>query len=312
MGVDANLTSLHGYDVVDFEEGEPLPDPSQSAVRLALEYDGPFDDFSDLWPAFMESAGVEQTEALVIGMWANPEDGGQDSSEETVALLVASADRLPKLRALFFGDITQEENEISWIVQSDVSALWGAFPELEEFGIRGGQNLQLGRIKHAKLKTLKVEAGGLPANVVREISAADLPALEHLEIWLGTVNYGGDSQPQDLAPILNGTRFPKLVTLALRNCEWADELAAAVAAAPILGRIKRLDLSMGTLTDAGVDALVASPAVRGLEHIDIAHHYVSPAGVAKLTALGIEVNAANRREAESYNDEEHRYIAVSE
>jgi hypothetical protein len=39
---------------------------------------------------------------------------------------------------------------------------------------------------------------------------------------------------------------------------------------------------------------------------------VSDAGVAKLTALGIDVNAADRKEVDRYGDEEHRYVAVSE
>jgi hypothetical protein len=311
MTIHENLTKLHGFDVVDFEAGEPLPDPAQTAVRLAMRYGGPFESFSDLWAEFIETDGVERTEALVIGNWADPDDGATPS-EQAAALLVSSADRLPGLRALFFGDIVSEENEISWIEQSDLSALWGAFPRLEELGVRGGNRLQLGAIRHANLRTLKVEAGGLPRNVVREIGAADLPALEHLEVWLGTGGYGGDSRPEDLAGILDGRRFPKLVTLALRNCEWADELAATVATAPILSRVKRLDLSMGTLSDAGVDALVASPAVRALQHIDIEHHFVSEAGVAKLSALGIDVKAANRQKPDTYGGGEHRYIAVSE
>src|SRR5262245_20905217 len=311
MTINAHLTKLHGYDIVEFEAGEPLPDPRRKAVRLTIEYDGPFKAFSDLWAEFMNSAGVEQMQALVIGTWANPDDG-PTSSDEAVALMVSSADRLANLQALFFGEVTSEENEISWIEQSDLSAFWGAFPKLEELGIRGGNHLQLGPLRHANLRTLKVEAGGLPRTVVREIGAADLPALEYLEIWLGTINYGGDSRPQDLAGILDGTRFPKLQTLALRNCEWADELAATVATAPILGRIKRLDLSLGTLGDAGVDALVASPAVHRLQHINIEHHYVSDDGVAKLTALGIDVNAEDRQQADSDTGQEHRYIAVSE
>jgi hypothetical protein len=311
MSIYENLATLHGYDVVDFEAGKPLPDLTQNAVRLTIIYDGPFKEFSDLWADFINSPGVEETQALVIGNWSNPDDG-PTPSEQAVALIVSSADRLPNLRALFFGDITSEENEISWIEQSDLSALWGAFPSLEELGVRGGNFLQLGAIRHANLKTMKVEAGGLPRAVVHEIGAADLPALEHLEVWLGTQMYGGDSRPQDLAGILDGKRFPSLVTLALRNCEWADELAAAVAEAPILTRIKRLDLSLGTLGDAGVDALVASPAVRALEHIDIEHHYVSEAGVAKLTAMGIDVNAKDRQKAETEDGQERRYIAVSE
>lgn len=311
MAIHDNLTKFHGLDVIEFEAGMPLPDPTRTAVRLTIRYEGEFKEYSDLWAEFIDTAGVETTEVLVIGNWASP-DEGPVPSVAAVELIVSSADRLPKLKALFFGDITSEENEISWIEQSDLSALWGAFPHLEELGVRGGTQLQLGAIKHARLKTLKVEAGGLPRGVVQEIGAADLPALEHLEIWLGTPNYGGDSEPADLAGILDGKRFPKLVTLALRNCEWADNLAAAVATAPILSRIKRLDLSMGTLGDAGVDALVASPAVRNLQHLDVSHHYVTDAGLAKLKALGVPFKADDRKKPESWDGREHRYVAVAE
>jgi hypothetical protein len=311
MTIRENLTKFHGRDVVDFAAGEPLPAPARSAVRLTIQYDGPFQEFSDLWAEFIKSPGVEATEALVIGNWAEL-DGGPVPSEQAVALIVSDSARLPNLRALFFGDITSEENEISWIEQSDVSAFWGAFPNLEEFGIRGGNRLQLGAIRHKKLKTLKVESGGLPRAVVHEIGAADLPELEHLEIWLGTDNYGGDSRTPDLAGILDGTRFPKLVTLALRDCVWADELAAAVATAPILARVKRLDLSLGTLGDAGIDALVASPAVAQLQHINIRHHFASEAGVDKLLCLGVEIDASDPKEPDEFRGEQHRYIAVSE
>ena len=311
MANSENLTTFHGLKVVDFELGESLPDPRTSAVRLAIRHDGEFDGLAEMWAEFLATDGVAETSALVLGNWANPEDG-PEPSDPAVELLIASADRLPKLTALFFGDITSEENEISWIEQTDVSALWGAYPNLEEFGIRGGTRLEFGRIKHAKLKTLRVEAGGLPRGVVQSVAHADLPALEHLELWLGTQNYGGDSRPEDLAGILDGSHFPKLQTLALRNCEWADDLAAIVATAPIIKRIKRLDLSMGTLSDVGVDALAASPSIKGLKYIDVAHHYVSDAGIAKLSSLGITVDAKDRQKPDSYGGEEHRYIAVSE
>jgi len=308
MTISDNLSTFHGFEVVEYESGETTIDPSRMAVRLTNDDEA--EAFPDLWAEFIGSPGVEQIQALVIGSWANTYDG-PIPSDQAVALIVSDAVRLPKLRALFFGDMTSEECEISWIEQSDVSAFWGAFPNLEAFGIRGGTGLQLGAIRHAKLKSLTVEAGGLPRTVVHEIGQADLPQLEHLEIWFGEPNYGGDSEPADLARILDGSRFPKLTSLALRNCPWADQLAAAVARAPILDRIARLDLSLGTLGDAGVDALVASPAVRRLQHIDIHHHYVSDAGVARLKALGIDVNADERQEADS-RDPDRRYVAVSE
>ena len=103
-------------------------------------------------------------------------------AEAVVAALVAAREKLPKLRVLFMGDIISEENEVSWIEQTDVSPLLEAYPELEYFGVRGGNGLRLGDIRHEHLRSLVIEAGGLAREVVLDVLRADLPSLEHLEL----------------------------------------------------------------------------------------------------------------------------------
>ena len=311
MTISENLTKFYDRAVVDYDPDTGLAD-SSAAVRLRLDYDAYEDGttFTDLYARFIKEAAVGGVEALVIGTWNQAQEG--DTAEDVIENLVSTRERLPALKALFLGDITYEENEISWIEQTDVSALFTAFPRLEVLGVRGGNGLSLGRPSHPKLKKLIVEAGGLPRHVVREVCAADLPALEHLELWLGSDNYGGDATLDDLAPILSGRLFPRLTTLALRDCEWADDLAVALVDAPVLARIKSLDLSLGNLGDRGALALAAAPVVAGLQSIDIHHHYVSDEAIAKLNALGPRINAEGRKEPDTWDDEEHRYIAVSE
>src|SRR5262249_41027511 len=139
------------------------------------------------------------------------------------------------------------------------------------------------------------------------------PALEHLELWLGTANYGADTTPDDLAGILAGTRLPSLVRLGLRNSEIADDVAVAAARSPLLGRLRGLDLSLGTLGDRGAEALLAGPHLARLEKLDLHHHYVSPDVVARLEALGIEIDAGDAHEPEDPDDpESDRYVAHSE
>jgi len=229
-----------------------------------------------------------------------------------VEALVAARDRLPNLRAIFLGDVISEECEISWIRQSDVSPLFAAYPQLEHFCVRGAEGLSLGSLKHDRLKSLTIQSGGLGANVVREVAAAELPELEHLELWLGEDNYGGNATVADLAPILDGALFPKLNYLGLCDSEFADEIARAVAAAPVVERIRVLDLSMGTMGDEGASALLASPAILRLEKLDVHHHFCSEGMTAKLQSLGIEVDASERQEPEKDGDEVWRYVAVSE
>jgi hypothetical protein len=311
MTISENLTKFYGRDVVDYDPDTGLADTAP-AIRLRLSYEAyeAGTTFTDLYTQFLKEPAASGVEALVIGMWNQVQEG--DTAERVVENLVSTRKQLPALKALFLGDITYEENEISWIEQTDVSPLFTAFPLLEVLGVRGGNGLSLGRPSHPKLKTLIVEAGGLPRRVVREVCAADLPALEHLEIWLGSEDYGGDATLDDLAPILSGRLFPRLTTLALRDCEWADDLAVALVDAPILARIKSLDLSLGNLGDRGALALAAAPVAARLESIDIHHHYVSDEAVAKLNAIGPRINAEDREEPDTWDDEEHRYIAVSE
>src|SRR5205807_1269892 len=123
---------------------------------------------------------------------------------------------------------TYDENEISWINQSDVTGLLKAFPQLEHFRARGGNDLALRKFKHDNLKSLVFEASNLPRAVVRAVGASDLPALEHLEIWLGTSEYGANTTAADLKDVLSGKNLPKLRYLGLRNSEIADDIAVAL------------------------------------------------------------------------------------
>jgi uncharacterized protein (TIGR02996 family) len=288
------------------EQGEQLP-------AAAWRVDG------DRWAgggfanlqSFLADPAVHLVEALVVGCCWGGNYG--ESSAGVVEALIAARGRLPNFRALFLGDILRRENEISWILHSDITGLLAAFPNLEHFRVRGGGGLVLRALRHDKLRSLVFEASNLSREVVRAVGASKLPALEHLEIWLGTDRYGADTTPADLKGILQGKRLPSLRYLGLRNSEIADDVAVALSKAPVPGRLRVLDLSLGTLTDAGAEALLAIPALARLEKLDIHHHYVSPELVAQFQALGIEVDASDPQEAEDFGDEElYRFVAHSE
>jgi hypothetical protein len=248
---------------------------------------------------------------LVVGAWSDMQDG-EMNVEHVIEALVEAAPQLPNLRALMLGDITYEECEISWINQTNVTLLLNAYPQLEHFGVRGGEDLGLPDLAHEHLKTLIIEAGGLPKEVVRQVAAAKLPNLEHLELWLGVDNYGGDTTVADLQPFFQGDLFPKLRYLGIRDSELADEIAVAVAQAPVLAQLEVLDLSLGTLGDVGAAALLDSPAVRGLKKLDLHHHFCSDEMMAKLKALPLEVDVDDREAPDEWDGEEHRYVSVSE
>ena len=77
-------------------------------------------------------------------------------------------------------------------------------------------------------------------------------------------------------------------------------------------RIEILDLSLGTLSDRGAAHLVQSGKLAGLHSLDVTHHYLSDAMVAKLRDATPNLIAEDPQEPDSWNDEDHYYIAVSE
>lgn len=307
--ISENLTEFAGKRVVDWEQGKEIKDPAGTAVRIRSSYDDK-DTWLDRFAQFLEDPAAGDVKALVIGVW-EPEDSSADS-EPIVEALVAARDTLTRLKYLFFGDIISEECEISWISQSDIAPIFDAYPDLEHLTVRGGEGLSFGRPRHAKLRELVVQTGGLRPDVIHEIASAEFPNLEHLELWLGEPNYGGDATVEDLAPLLKGDKFPKLRYLGLKDSVIQDEIAGVVALAPVLTRLEVLDLSMGTLGDEGARALLASPAVAGLKKLDLHHHFISRDLLEQLKKLGPEVIAGTAEEPHEWGGEQHRFIAVSE
>ena len=312
MTISQHLQEFAGLKVVEYDAESRLSAPQAQAYRLNIDYEAAEsgEKFSDLLGRFVDDPGAADVTALLIGCWQDVATG--TDAAEVVEALVAARDRLPRLRALFLGEITYDESEISWIQQTDVSPLLTAFPLLEELAIRGGQGLSLGRPRHDRLKKLVIESGGLSGSVVREIGSAVLPALEHLELWLGDEGYGNDVTEEDLAPLLTGRLFPKLRYLGLRDDCRADTTAALLATSPVLDSLEVLDLSLGALGDDGADALLAGGKLSKLKKLDLHHHYLSEPMMARLSMLTAEVDLSDVKEPDDWDGEEHRYIAVAE
>ncbi|MFJ5774185.1 STM4015 family protein [Streptomyces sp. NPDC093094] len=276
MSIGHHLQELYGLPAFTFpgpgEKAPQLPAADTVAWRIAADVYDAEEEWESAFARFSAQVDTTGVRALIVGAWSEAYDSGSDGVVNT---LLAARDRLPALRALFLGDMVGEECEISWINQSDVTGLLTGFPELEEFGVRGGTGLGLSGVTHSRLRRLTAETGGLPAGFVRGVGASDLPALEHLDLWLGTSEYGSDTEVSDLEPLLSGTRLPRLRHLALRNSEIQDEIAAAVAAAPVVARLESLDLSMGVLTDDGAAALLGGQPLTHLTSLDLRHNYLS-------------------------------------
>ncbi|KAB8168870.1 leucine-rich repeat domain-containing protein [Streptomyces sp. 3MP-14] len=322
MTIGSHLEEFYGLPAVDFpEEAEgpegpaALPAADEAAWRVAI----PSWDAKEEWPAafarFLATVDTTRVRALIVGSWG---ESYENRPTAVISAILDARERLPALRAVFLGDIVMEEAEISWIYQGRVSDLLEGFPELEEFGVRGGTELEFAPVRHERLRKLVVETGGMPAEAVRGVGASEFPALTHLELWLGTPEYGGNSEVTDLMPILAGERLPALKHLALCNSEMQDAVCAAVASAPVVARLETLDLSMGVLTDDGASALLTGQPLTHLTSLDLSYNFLSEALRTRLretlepAGVELDLDADGAEEDEDGDGDVWRFVAVGE
>ncbi|MDE3720683.1 STM4015 family protein [Nocardiopsis sp. N85] len=274
----------------------------------------PFETLSEYLDRFVELVPPQRVRALVVGH--TPDEKGEMDAALVAGELRERAPHWPELRSLFFGEILQAENEISWIDLSDLAPLVSAFPKLRRLVVRGGSGtLGLRLPEHRWLRELTVESGGLRPEVVRDVCASGLPGLRRLELWLGADEYGGGAAPEDLTPLLTGEAFPELEYLGLLNTEGVDSWIAPLARSAVLKRVRSLGLGLGDLTDEGGRAIVEhADAFAHLELLDLHHHFLSEEVRTEIGAAlpGVRVNLSAPQTPEKWDGELHYYTAVSE
>jgi hypothetical protein len=304
MTISEHTETFFGRTVQDYSGGEPAGGPGV-VHRLALDYDDSRSLLA-LLDEYLSKVDPGRVEALVFGPWNEPHDNGPD---EALDRLAERAPQLSNFKALFVGDMTYEECEISWIIQGTrYHHLLQAFPKLEALHIRGSTSLQLPPLTHAGLRELVIESGGLPLEIAQSLAESELPLLKHLELWLGSDDYGFEGDVALYRRVLQQLRTPSLRVLGLRDSQIADELAAWLAGEPWVASLDTLDLSLGTLGDEGARALLASPHVAKLKRLDLSHHYISPALQEQLRGAipGVVLDDAQDP------DGDDRYVAVGE
>jgi hypothetical protein len=212
------------------------------------------------------------------------------------------------LETLFVGDfVYPDQTEISWTEIGDLGGVLAAAPRLRELRVQGGQ-IAMSQ-SSSSLRSLTIHSGGLPGATIRAIGAASWPELEQLTLWLGEPDHGGDATLEDLTGILDGKNFPSLRQLGLANSMFAGEIAEALGRAPILPRLERVDLSMGTLDDAEAQPLIAGhDRFKHLRELDLTESYLVES-VGALRALGNVVGLDDQR---GLADEDERYCSVGE
>jgi uncharacterized protein (TIGR02996 family) len=227
---------------------------------------------------------------------------------------ISKAGKLESLRTLFIGDFEYpDENEISWVAVGNVAKVLPVAPRLRELHLRGAE-ISLGALEHPTLEKLTIETGGLPGGAVASVGKCKLPELRHMEVWLGTNEYGGSGKISQLKPLFEGGGVPKLEHLGLRNSDFEDDVAIALSKSKLLAQLKSVDLSMGTMHEPGAQAILDNAAkFRHLGELDLERNFIPDALAKQLRVLlpGI-VSVDDQEEPDDWDDEPHYYTSVGE
>lgn len=228
-------------------------------------------------------------------------------SNDYDAVIAAIARRpRPLLHTLVLGDFYYEETELNWSAIGDVEPLYAAVRELRALTLRSG-SMRLGAIDLPALESLTVITGGLDKDSARAVAEASWPSLHTLSLQLGR---GGLITVEHLAGIFAGTKFPKLRHLGLGNAQISDDIALALAEAPISAQLETLDFSDGTLGDEGALALAEAKArFPKLTSIDVSSCYLSEAAIESLGHLCTVYSGEQRDDG---GDPDDRYINAHE
>ncbi len=323
MTIGEHLQTFGGLPVVTVEGDAPFPaTDGPVAWRSAFEYDAPGSADEALAGWLARVPAPESVTALLVGPHPEPYD-----NLVPVGALAEAAGSFPALEHLFLAELTYEENEISWTHHGSLDPVLAALGgQLRTLRVRGGYDYDgsgapspytFTPFTSTSLRELAFESGGLPGEIVAALAASTLPALESLEIWFGSDNYGATTTVEQVAQLCASDGLPALTHLSLCNSE--DPLAhlGALRGSPLLARIKELDLSKGVVGDECVEILTDASFAH-LETIRIEHHYLTEEGVARLAAGLPDSLTIHLDEAQHIEDDDEtgpyagRWIEVSE
>lgn len=190
------------------------------------------------------------------------------------AFVAAIAPHVPALRTLLWHDCDDMRRQPSWLQSCDLAPVLHALPQLHALALKAGFGSRFAGLSHGSLRVLIVQCGGMSRELLDDLLAAELPELTALELWFGSLDYGCELMPEHLLPLLSGELFPKLRYLGLCNAPWADRMVELLHGAPVLRRVETLDLSRGTLSNAGLRAL-ARADLSALRRVDVRRTFVS-------------------------------------
>lgn len=97
------------------------------AKKYTLSYDE-YENNVNLLDKILKDKHLSEYKQITIGCWDY--EGGDCSA--LLQGMIENKEKFAQIEGLFWGDIEQEEQEISWIEQADISPLLDAMPKLKD------------------------------------------------------------------------------------------------------------------------------------------------------------------------------------
>jgi uncharacterized protein (TIGR02996 family) len=222
-------------------------------------------------------------------------------------------DWAPYLASLRVGDVT--EMDMAHYTAGDIGKrITKSFPRLRTLFVHTGGPFDVCGLALPELRELTVETCALDKEQLSGLLSAKLPALSRLELWFGSERYNCDANVAGLKRLLSGKVHAGVTDLGLRNSEFANDIADALPKSDIAGRVTRLDLSMGTMTDDGANALIAGRKAFGkLKALVLDENHLTPAGERAVKKAFPFATTADQKEPDtSIPGEVYYYVSVAE
>lgn len=226
---------------------------------------------------------------------------------------------LPKLH---LGDVDRNIDMAHHMIGDVGKPISKAFPKLQRLKLHsseqtwrgGGVTFGISGLDLPELSELVIETCSMSKKRLGHLLAAKLPRLEKLEVWFGSENYGCDASIKSLTKILDGSAFPRVRHLGLCNAEFQNDIAIAMASAKISQQLESLDLSMGTMTEVGAEALIAGAKwFRKLTALKLDKNFLPMETVrAVRKAFPFATADAQKEPDNSVAGETHYYVSVAE
>lgn len=267
--------------------------------KYSLSYEE-FENEVRLLDKILADEHLSEHKQITIGCW----DYECEDCVDLVEGIIKNKEKFAQVESLFWGDIDQEEQEVSWIEQTNLAPLLDIMPKLKDLKIKGTNSLRLGQTARPELRSLEIISGGLPSVVVEDILASDLPNLEKLVLYVGVGNYGFDGDIEIFRSLFSKERFPKLTYMGIINSEEEDRIVEMFLDSDILPQLETMDISAGVLTDKGAQLLLDNmDKIAHLKFINMRYNYLSGKMKEQLEKLPVKIDMSETEEAYEYDGE---------